>query len=193
MSPGSSPGDLSLGPPARAPAPAAAHTGPVTLAIVVSVLAVLLLIVGVVGTVYPILPGSMLILVTAIAWAWILGSGASWTFGVIAAGLAIAGMSASAVLTGRRLMRERVTRGPIAAGVVGAIVGFFVIPVVGLFLGFAVGLFGSQWARTRDARTALASSWGALKAMGLGMLVEFGCAMLALASVGVGILVHFVF
>ena len=164
-----------------------------TLAIVVSVLAVLLLIVGGVGTIYPILPGSVLILITAVAWAWILGSAASWTFGVIAAGLAIAGMSASAVLMGRRLLRERVTRGPIAAGVVGAIVGFFVIPVVGLFIGFAVGLFGSQWARTRDARVALASSWGALKAMGLGMLVEFGCAMLALASVGVGILVHFVF
>lgn len=58
---------------------AAAHTGPVNLEIVVSVLAVFLLIVGVVGTVYPILPGSVLILVTAVAWAWIVGSAASWT------------------------------------------------------------------------------------------------------------------
>ncbi|MEX3566845.1 DUF456 domain-containing protein [Micrococcus endophyticus] len=162
-----------------------------TLAIAVSVLAVLLLIVGVVGTVYPILPGSALILITSVAWAWILGSGASWTFGLIAAGLAIAGMSASAVLTGRRLLREKVTRGPITWGVIGAIVGFFVIPIVGLFIGFAAGLFAAQWRRTRDARAALASSWGALKAMGLGMLVEFGCAMLALAAVGTGVLVHF--
>lgn len=162
-----------------------------TLAIVVSVLAVLLLIVGVVGTIYPILPGSMLILVTAVAWAWILGSGASWTFGLIAAGLAIAGMSASAVLTGRRLLREKVTRGPITWGVIGAIVGFFAIPIVGLFIGFAAGLFAAQWRRTRDARAALASSWGALKAMGLGMLAEFACAMLALAAVGTGVLVHF--
>ncbi|MCK6095886.1 DUF456 domain-containing protein [Micrococcus sp. EYE_162] len=146
--------------------------------------------VGVVGTVYPILPGSILILVTSLAWAWILGSGASWTFGIIAAGLAITGLSASAVLTGRSLRREKVTRGPIMAGVVGAIIGFFVVPVVGLFIGFAVGLFASQWARLKDGRAALASSVSALKAMGLGILVEFTCAMFALTSVGFGIIVH---
>lgn len=162
-----------------------------TLAILISVLAVVLLIVGVLGTVYPVLPGSALNLVVAVAWAWILGSSASWTFGLIAAGLAVAGMSASAVLTGRRLRRERVTRRPILAGVVGAVVGFFVVPVVGLFIGFAAGLFGSQWARTGDARAALSSSLGALKAMGLGMLVECACALLSLAAVGAGILVHF--
>lgn len=159
-------------------------------ATLVSVLALVLLLVGLVGTVYPVLPGSALNLVTAVAWAWILGSPASWTFGLIAAGLAIAGMSASAVLTGRRLRRERVTRGPILWGVAGAAVGFFVIPIVGLFVGFAAGLFGSQWARTKDARAALASSVGALKAMGLGMLVEFCCALLSLTSVGIGALVH---
>jgi len=163
----------------------------VTLAIVVSVLALLLLLVGLVGTVYPILPGSALNLVTAIAWAWILGSTASWTFGLVAAGLSIAGMGASAVLTGRRLRRERVPRGPILVGLVCGAIGFFVVPIVGLFLGFALGLFGSQWARLKDGRAALASSWSTLKAMGLGILVELGCAMLALASVGIGVVVHF--
>ena len=59
-----------------------------------------------------------------------------------------------------------------------------------LFLGFAVGLFASQWARTRDARAALSSSIGALTAMGVGMLVEFCCALGSLTAVGVGALVH---
>jgi len=136
----------------------------------VSLLAVLLIMVGVVGTVYPILPGS--ILIPSLAWAWILGSSASWTFGIVAAGLAIAGLSASAVLTGRSLRREKVTRGPIMAGVVGAIIGFFVLPVVGLFIGFAVGLFASQWARLKDGRAARASSVNALKTMGLGIIVR---------------------
>ena len=86
--------------------------------------------------------------------------------------LAIAGLSASAVLTGRSLRREKVTRGPIMAGVVGAIIGFFVLPVVGLFIGFAVGLFASQWARLKDGRAARASSVNALKTMGLGIIVR---------------------
>ena len=159
--------------------------------VLVSVLAVLLMLVGVAGTVFPVLPGSALNLLAAIAWAWVLGSPASWSFGVVAAGLSVAGMSASAVLTGRHLRREGVPRGPILAGVAGAAVGFFVVPVVGLFLGFALGLFASQWARLKDGRAALASSVSTLKAMGVGMLVEFTCAMLALASVGLGVLVHF--
>lgn len=156
----------------------------------ISVLAVLLMITGLIGTVYPVLPGSLLNLVTAVAWAWIVGTGVSWTFGLIAAGLSVAGMSASAVLTGRRLQKERVTRGPILSGVVGAIIGFFVIPVAGLFIGFAVGLFGGEWARRKDARAALRSSVNALTAMGVGMLVELTCAMLALTSVGLGILIE---
>ena len=157
----------------------------------VSVLAVLLLIVGLVGTVYPILPGSILNLVVSVAWAWILGSTASWTFGLVAAGLSIAGVSASAVLTGRRLRRERIPRGPILVGLAAGVVGFFVVPIVGLFLGFALGLLGAEWARRRDLAAAWSSSWGAMKAMGLGILVELACAMLALAAVGAGILVHF--
>lgn len=161
-----------------------------TFAILVSLLAVLLLIVGLVGTVYPVLPGSVLNAVVSLAWAWVLGSVASWTFGLIACAFSIAGISASAALTGRRLVKERIPRGPILTGVAAAVVGFFVIPVVGVFVGFAAGLFGAEWARRRDARAALTSSWGALKAMGLGMLVEFGCAMVALASVGAGALVH---
>ena len=66
-----------------------------------------------------------------------------------------------------------------------------VIPVVGLFVGFAAGLFGAEWARRRDVRAALSSSLGALKAMGLGMLIEFACACLAASMVTLGALVHF--
>lgn len=162
-----------------------------TLAVIVSVLAVLLLLVGLVGTVYPILPGSLLNLVTALVWAAVLGSPAAWTAGIIAAGLSVAGLSASAVLTGRRMRRERIPNRSVLAGLAVGVVGFFAVPIVGLFLGFAAGLFGAEWARRRDVAAAGSASWGALTAMGLGMLVELACAMGALAAVGVGIAVHF--
>ncbi|MDY6054746.1 DUF456 domain-containing protein [Micrococcus sp.] len=162
-----------------------------SLAVIVSVLAVLLLLVGMVGIIYPILPGSILNAVTALVWAAVLGSAASWTFGVVAAGLSIAGMSASAVLTGRRLRRERIPRGPILVGIAAAAVGFFVVPFVGVFLGFALGLLGAEWVRRRDLAAAWSASWGALKAMGLGILVELVCAMAALAVLGAGIVAHF--
>ena len=164
---------------------------PMEPAVLATVIALVLLAVGAFGTVYPILPGSVLTAVTAVAWAWILGSPASWTFGLIAAVLALAGMSASAVLTGRRLYREQVPRGPILVGIVAGVVGMVVIPIVGLFVGFAAGLFGAEWARRKDVRAAASSSIGALKAMGIGMLVEFVCACLAASLVTLGALVHF--
>ncbi|MDO5635180.1 MAG: DUF456 domain-containing protein [Micrococcus sp.] len=157
---------------------------------VVTILALVVMLIGVVGTVYPILPGSAITALAALVWAWVLGSTASWIFGLIAVGFALAGWSASWVLTGRRLRREKVPRGPILAGLATGVVGIFVVPVVGLFLGFALGLFVAEWARRKDVRAALSSSVGALKALGLGIVVEFACAGLATSLVFVGALVH---
>ncbi|MFC7403258.1 DUF456 domain-containing protein [Citricoccus sp. GCM10030269] len=159
--------------------------------IITTVIAGLLLIVAVLGTIIPILPGSILAVITLIGWAWILGSPAAWTAAIIGSGLAIAGLSASAVLTGRKMRREEIPNGPVLVGVAGAIVGMFVIPVVGLFLGFALGLFAAELTRRRDVGAAASSSWEALKSMGLGILVEFGCASLAASSFALGTLVHF--
>jgi uncharacterized protein YqgC (DUF456 family) len=66
-------------------------------------------------------------------------------------------------------------------------VGLFVIPVVGLFVGFAAGLLFSELLRTRNLGTATATSWAALKATGLGMLVEFGLACLAASTWVIGL------
>jgi uncharacterized protein YqgC (DUF456 family) len=63
----------------------------------------------------------------------------------------------------------------------------FVIPVVGLFVGFAAGLLLSELLRTRNFGTATATSWAALKATGLGMLVEFVLACLAASTWVIGL------
>ena len=57
--------------------------------LIATVLALIIMVVGTLGTIFPVLPGSVLNAVTALAWAWVLGSGASWTFGMIALGLAL--------------------------------------------------------------------------------------------------------
>jgi len=159
--------------------------------IIVTVVAGMLLAVAVFGTVYPILPGSPVALVTVIAWGWVLGSAASWTAAGVAALLAIIGWSASALLTGRRLKRQHIPKGSIFVALLAGIVGMFVIPFAGLFLGFAGGLLLGEYVRRRDFRVALDSSIGALKAMGLGMLVEFLMVSLASSVWMVGIIVHF--
>jgi uncharacterized protein len=159
--------------------------------IIVTIIAGLLMAVAVFGTIYPILPGSPVALVTLIAWGWVLGSAASWTAAGIGALLACIGWSASVILTGRKLKKQQIPRRSIIIGALASIVGMFVIPVAGLFLGFAGGLFVSEYVRRKDYRAALRSSGEALKAMGLGMLVEFGMVSLAGSVWTIGVIVHF--
>jgi hypothetical protein len=159
--------------------------------ILATVVAALVLAAAVVGTVYPVLPGSPLAIGTLIAWGWILGSTASWTAAAIGALLATAGWSASAVLTGRRLKRQQVPGRSIVVAMVTGVVGLFVIPFFGLFVGFAAGLLLSEYARRGDLRAALDSSLAALKAMGLGILIEFAMVCLAASVWTVGVAAHF--
>ncbi|NLP38276.1 MAG: DUF456 domain-containing protein [Corynebacterium pollutisoli] len=161
-----------------------------TLEAVTTGAAALLLIVGVMGTIFPILPGSLLTIGTLLVWAWVLGSTASWTAGLIGIALAVVGMSASAILTGRKMRREQIPRGPVIIGVVVGVVGMFIVPVVGLFLGFALGLLLAEYARRRDLSAAWRSSVEAMKSMGFGMLLECACASLATFAFVVGAIVH---
>lgn len=161
------------------------------LQIVYTILAGLLLVVSALGTIFPVLPGSLLAIGTLLAWGWLLGSGASWWAAGLGMAIAVLGWSASAVLTGRKLKQHAIPRGSILTALIGAIGGAFLIPVVGLFLGFAVGLFAGEAIRRREASGALASSWAALKAMGLGIVVELGCVLLASSMWVIGVVVHF--
>jgi uncharacterized protein len=159
--------------------------------IVVTVLAGVLLAVAAVGTVYPVLPGSPLAIGTLLVWALIVGSAAAWVAAAIGALLAAAGWSAGAVLTGRSLRRQRIPGRSIGVAMVGAVVGMFLIPIVGLFVGFAAGLLVSELVRRRDLAAAARSSLDMLKATGLGILVEFALVCLAASVWTIGVIAHF--
>lgn len=155
---------------------------------VVTILCGLAIVVGVAGTVIPVLPGSFLIGLSLLAWAIWGGEGTiGWVVFGIGMIFVLAGMAASAVLAGRKLKQHRIPNRSVAAGIVLGIAGMFLIPVVGLFVGFAAGLLLSELHRTRNLGTALTTSWAALKATGLGILAEFGLACLAASTWVIGV------
>lgn len=159
--------------------------------IVATVAAVVLMMVAALGIVFPVLPGSMLGIVTLLVWALVMGSAPAWTVAIIGMVLLGIGVSASWVLAGHSLKRQQIPKGPVLVGMVCAVIGMFVIPFFGLFIGFALGLLGAEWSRREDFGAALKASGEALKALGLGILIEFTCACLAGSALAVGILVHF--
>ncbi|MHA7240388.1 DUF456 domain-containing protein [Arthrobacter sp. TMS1-12-1] len=150
-----------------------------------------LIAVGIAGVVIPVLPGSVLIIVSLLLWALMVGSAEGWTVFALGTVLAGAGLAAGLVLTGRTLRRRQIPGRSVTVGVLTGIAGMFVIPVVGLFVGFALGLFLSEFARQRDAREAVASSLHALKATGLGILAELALACLAGTTWVIGVWVYF--
>jgi uncharacterized protein YqgC (DUF456 family) len=159
--------------------------------ILVTVLAGILLVVAAVGTIYPVLPGSLIAIVTLLLWAWAMGSTWAWTAAIVGSVICVVGWSASAVLTGRKLKQLEVPGWSILVAVVGSVIGLFLIPVVGPFIGFGVGLLLSEWVRHGSLRQAFHYSAQTLKATGIGVLIEFLLVCVA-ASVWVfGVVVHF--
>jgi uncharacterized protein YqgC (DUF456 family) len=155
---------------------------------VVTILCGLAILVGVAGTIIPVLPGSVLIGLSLLAWAIWGGAGTTgWVVFGVGVVFVLAGISASAVLTGRKLKQHNIPGRSVIAGLVLGVVGMFIIPVLGLVVGFAAGLLLSELHRTRAFPAAAASSWAALKATGFGMIVEFGLACLAASTWVIGL------
>lgn len=159
--------------------------------ILVSVITGVLLVIGALGTIFPILPGSILVIIGLLIWAIVIGGPVGWTVFGIGLLLSGSGMAASALLTGKRLKQREIPNRSILTGAVVGVAGAFVIPVVGLFLGFVLGLYASEWYRLRDPKQAWDASVVAMKSVGLGMLIEFACAGTAIAVWIVGLVLHF--
>ncbi|MDQ1182831.1 DUF456 domain-containing protein [Rhodococcus sp. SORGH_AS_0301] len=143
------------------------------------VLVGLVVLIGLIGIVVPVLPGVVLIFAAIGVWAFVVGTASAWTVFGIATALLVASGVVKYLWPGRRLKTAGVpTRSIVAGGVVG-IVGFFVVPVVGLFLGFPLGVYLAELPRARTSGSAWQSTVHATKAVGLSILVELFGGLLA--------------
>jgi uncharacterized protein YqgC (DUF456 family) len=149
------------------------------------VLVGLVVLVGLAGIVVPVLPGTVLILGAVLVWALAVASPAGWLVLAVVAVLLGAGAVVKYVVPGRGLRSAGVpTRSLLVGGLLG-IVGFFVVPVLGLFVGFVLGVYLAEVARVgRDL--AWPSTKAALQAAGLSVLIELAAGLLAAATWLVG-------
>jgi uncharacterized protein YqgC (DUF456 family) len=150
------------------------------------VLVALAIAAGLVGVLVPILPGSLLVGAAIVVWASERASATAWAVTGVALVLLLTGAVVKYLVPGRRLQRAGVPTGTLAAGALLALVGFFVIPVVGLPLGFVLGVYLAQWHRLGH-RHAWPATVSAVKAVGLGILIELGFGVLAAGTWAVGV------
>jgi uncharacterized protein YqgC (DUF456 family) len=129
--------------------------------------------VGIIGIVVPVLPGALLSLAAILVWALEEQSATGWI--VLSAAVVLIGASqvVKYIVPERRLRESGIPRRSTLTGVLLGIVGFFVIPVIGMFVGFPLGVYLSERQRLHAHDLAWTSTKHALRASGLSVLIEF--------------------
>lgn len=151
------------------------------------VLVALAIAVGLVGIVVPVLPGGLLVIAAIGVWAYVESTVASWvTFGIAAAMFGAAEII-KYTWPVKRMRQAQVRTSVLVIGALAGIVGFFVVPVIGLLIGFVAGVFAAELAIRRDFIRAWASTVHALKGVALSVGVELAGALLATVAWVVGV------
>lgn len=152
------------------------------------ILIAVLIAVGIAGVILPVLPGTLLVLGAIGVWALEIGTSTGWLVFAVAAVLLVGGTVVKYAVPGRRLRASGVPNGTLLAGAVLAFVGFFVVPVVGMFIGFVLGVYVAERRRVGAAQ-AWPSTTGALRAVGVSILIELAAAVLAAGVWVVGVVI----
>ncbi|MFE7872660.1 DUF456 domain-containing protein [Micromonospora humida] len=151
----------------------------------VSVVAAIAIVAGLAGVVVPGLPALPLCWGGVLLWAIFGGAGPGrWAVLAAATVVAAGGAVIKYAWPGRNLKRTGVPTSSLLVGGLLGLVGFFVIPVIGLVIGFVGGVWGAERLRLGSNQLAWPATVQALKAAGLSMLVEF-LAGLAIAALWV--------
>lgn len=142
--------------------------------------------VGIVGIVVPILPGTLLVLAAVIVWGFHIGGATAWSVVAAACLILALGTVVKYLIPGRQLKSTGVPPTSMLAGAVLGIVGFFVVPIVGIVIGFVLGLYLAELKRVGE-RTARTTTWAAVRAVGLSILIELIAALTAAFVWAVGV------
>lgn len=107
--------------------------------------------IGLVGTVVPMMPGLALMWGAALVYGLLAGfTGAGITAFTVITVLLVGGTVLSYVVPHRAGVRGGVPRLSLRLGIAGAVVGFFVIPVLGLPIGAVAGVLAGEYQRLGD-------------------------------------------
>jgi uncharacterized protein len=145
------------------------------------------IVVGLVGIVVFVVPGLLIVWAAVLVWALFEQTLLAWGVLALATVVALAGTVVKYLLPGQRMRDAGVPGRSIVLGAVLGFVGFFLIPVVGLFIGFILGIFLAERIRLGGQGGAWPSTVHALKAVGLSILIELFAGLLIAASWGLAV------
>lgn len=134
---------------------------------------------GIAGVILPILPGIWLIWGAALVYGFMVGFGlAGWTAMFVLTALAALATGVIYYLPARKSGEVGLPGWGQVVIAAFAIVGFFVIPIVGAFVGLAAGAFLVALAMERDVSDAVGKAWALLVEMLKGAAIQLAIALI---------------
>ena len=147
---------------------------------------ILAFVVGLFGTILPIIPGLIIIWLAALYYAAVIvgfDTFSPWVFVLITL-ISLAAGTSNIWLSA--LGAKTTSWRTLGIGFIGAIAGTFLLPIplVGTIIGYAAGLVLAEYARLRELRPAMKAALGGVVGLGVSTAVEFiGALMMILLVV----------
>lgn len=139
----------------------------------------LLILAGIVGAIVQIWPSGPFIAGGILLWAFNVNTPLAWSVFVIALVVLAVAFVAKFVIPGRKLAQSGIPNSTLIAGLVGAVVGYFIIPVVGFIVGLIAVIYAMEYLRLQSPQDAWKATLEALKIVGLSIVIELLAALVA--------------
>ncbi|MFC2046275.1 DUF456 domain-containing protein [Chloroflexota bacterium] len=149
---------------------------------IVLVLAVFVMLVGLIGTVVPIIPGTVLIFLAALGYALLEGfQTVGWPTMVVLGLLTLVATTADIWATSVGAKIGGASGWSVLAGLVGGLAGFVLFTLPGAIVGALVGVLLTEIIRLGDWRLALKAGSGWMVGWVLATIVQLGCGLTMVA------------
>ena len=138
--------------------------------------------IGLLGILVPFVPGLPLIWAAALGFGLVEGFGSTGSVALIAISIVgLIGIAAAVALPARRAGVSGAPRSTLAAGTMGGLVGFFILPVIGFPIGAVIGVLIAEYNRTQQWDAAWASTKSVVVGFGIGILVQLAAGVIMIA------------
>ncbi|MFE6668637.1 DUF456 domain-containing protein [Streptomyces sp. NPDC057697] len=140
----------------------------------------LVMLLGLLGVLVPGVPGQAIVWAAVLWWALTDTTPVAWGVLMGATALLLLNQALKPLLPPRRPRETGAPRRTLMLGGVGAIVGFFVVPVVGGAMGYVGAVYGAERLRLGSRGAGWASVRSVMRATGYAVLVElYACLLVA--------------
>jgi uncharacterized protein len=156
---------------------------------ILNIVIFLSMLVGLAGLVIPIFPGLVVIWIGGLAYGIITGfEFPAWLIFSILTIIMITGSLLDNVIMGKQAHKQGASWVSIIMAILFGIVGTFIIPIIGGFLGALLGIFITEWIRRKNWREAINASSGLAVGCGWAIILRFGLGVVMIALWGVWVL-----